>query len=283
MRNFILLFVTLTAFAANSVLTRMALKGIEYGASSTPVGFTLIRLLSGAIMLAVIFGPKKSFAPRYWRQAFALFIYALLFSIAYVMIDAGVGALILFGAVQITMLVGGYLAGERLTLRQIGGACLAVIGLIVLLTPTTGAAPMLSAGLIMVISGISWGLYSLMGRSSFNPGAQTAQNFMKAAALAVVFCVPYLLLRPEPLPSFLTIILAIISGAVTSGLGYVLWYSVLKTLSASRAAISQLSVPALAAIGGVLFLSEPLTPTFIIASTLILGGVGAAVIQLRQN
>lgn len=281
MRSFALIFVTLTAFAANSVLTRLALKGFEDGVA-TPISFTLLRLLSGAIILTLIFGPKKALSGGNWAQALALFLYALMFSVSYVMIEAGTGALILFGTVQITMLAGGFLAGERLSPRQIGGACLAVIGLIVLLSPTV-STPLVTAGLLMVISGICWGLYSLTGRGSIDPAAQTAQNFVRAALLASLLCVPYLFIRPEPIPSVSTMGLAIISGAITSGLGYVLWYHVLKTLTASRAAISQLSVPALAAIGGVLFLSEPLTPIFIGASALILGGVAIALVQLRQN
>lgn len=282
MRFFSLVLITLIAFAANSVLARLALKSASDDLASSPMSFTLVRLFFGALMLLIIVRPSPKFLSRDWRQASALFAYALFFSIAYVLTDAGTGALILFGAVQITMLTGGFIAGERLSLKQVIGAALALFGLVILLSPTI-STPLAGAAFMMIVSGISWGLYSLMGRGSKNPARQTGENFVKAAFLAALLCGPYLWFRPEPFPSNTTIVLAAISGAVTSGLGYVLWYHVLRALSASRAAISQLSVPALAAIGGVLFLAEPITPIFILASVLILGGVALAVINVRPS
>ena len=278
MRLFLLVFITLTAFAANSVLTRLALKGDASALTSTPVSFSIARLVFGAIMLLILFRPKLDLLKGSWWQAITLLLYALFFSISYVVTDAGTGALILFGAVQITMLLGGYLSGERMSLRQVGGAGVAVMGLLILLGPTI-STPMAGAAFLMVLSGVSWGLYSLMGRGSGNPALQTTENFVKATLLALLVCGIYLWIRPEPFPSSSMLTLAAISGAITSGLGYVLWYHVLKSLSATRAAISQLSVPALAAIGGVLFLAEPVTPIFLIASVLILGGVAFAVLK----
>ena len=282
MRFFLLVFITLVAFAANSVLARLALKEMSSQAASTPISFTLARLFFGAIMLLIIIRPDPNFLRKDWRQACALFLYALFFSVSYVLTDAGTGALILFGAVQITMLTGGFISGERLSPRQIIGASLAALGLIILLGPTA-STPLASAAGLMVLSGVSWGIYSLMGRSGVNPALQTSENFIKAALLAALLCGPYLFFRPEPAMTSSALALAAASGAITSGLGYVLWYHVLKSLSASRAAISQLSVPALAAIGGVLFLAEPITPIFILASVLILGGVAFAVLKSGQT
>lgn len=276
MRALLLLALTLVAFAANSVLARIALKGIEGEAYASPMGFTLIRLVSGAIVLIAIVGIRPAISKIMPMRALALGLYALCFSISYVMIDAGTGALILFGAVQLTMLSGGFMAGERLNMRQIIGASLAIFGLIVLLRPAI-STPSAQAAILMIISGIGWGVYSLQGRASANPRLETAQNFVGASVLAIMFSIPYLILNPEPQITSVGIGLAVTSGAVTSGLGYVLWYYLLQKLTATRAALSQLSVPAIAALGGVIFLAEPVTPLFILASVLVLGGVAIAI------
>ncbi|MEQ9504882.1 MAG: DMT family transporter [Hyphomonas sp.] len=271
MRIALLTLAAMLAFAGNSVLTRLALAASEAG----PWTFTLIRLLSGAAVLALLAGPGRALKAGRPLSALALLAYAGFFSFAYVALTAATGALILFAMVQVTMIGAGLLRGERLGPAQTAGAALAVAGLAALLGPGVTAPSPVGAAM-MAISGIAWGLYSLRGRGAGDPTHATAGNFLQAAGIALVLSLPLFALRPESAPTASGIALAIVSGAITSGLGYVIWYTALKGLSASTAGLAQLSVPAFAAIGGALLLSEPLTARYLIASAVILGGVALA-------
>jgi len=273
---FSLTLIALIAFAANSVLARLGLTLGDIG----PWSFSLIRILSGAFILALLVMRQKTDAPRNvwqngsWRGAATLLIYASFFSYAYLTLPTGTGALILFAMVQITMLGAAFIYGERLTAVQIFGSILAMGGLIYLLTPSI-EAPSPVGALMMAIAGIGWGLYSLLGRNKAhkNPTAQTAGNFLRAAVIALLVSPFLLFLFSENLPAAKGIGFAILSGALTSGLGYAIWYAALKSLPASRAAIAQLSVPPLAALGGILFLDEAITPRFILATLIIFAGI----------
>ena len=267
-RVFLLTALALIAFAANSVLARLALLHGEIG----PWGFTLIRLLSGAVMLAVLVGPGKARRAGNWVSALALVAYAGFFSFAYIVLPTGTGALILFALVQITMVGTGLYQGERLNHWQWTGAGLAMLGLVALLGPGIGAPSPIGA-MAMALSGVSWGVYSVRGRGAGDPGQNTAGNFGRAALMASLLAVPVFLIHPETMPSTNGIWLALASGVITSGLGYTIWYMALKGLSASRAGIAQLSVPALAAAGGVMVVGEALTLRFVLSSLIILGGI----------
>ncbi len=268
---FCLILLTLIAFAANSVLGRLALAEGDIGAWS----YTLIRIVSGAAILLCLTGAKASASSGTWAGAGSLLIYAAFFSFAYLMLPTGTGALILFAAVQITMLGWGFFKGERLGGLQWAGFVLAVAGLVYLLSPGL-EAPSAPGAALMAISGIGWGIYSVLGKGAAHPTARTSGNFLKAGLVLLMLSGPMLWGLSEPLPTVRGWTLAILSGALTSALGYALWYHVLKEITVTRAGISQLIVPVLAALGGVLFVSEPLTFRFIIASALILSGVAAA-------
>jgi drug/metabolite transporter (DMT)-like permease len=271
-RTITLTLLALVAFAANSILCRLALGAGHIDAAS----FTTLRLLSGAIVLAGLLllrpaGGARRFAGS-WPAAFALALYAVPFSFAYRRLTAGTGALVLFGAVQATMLVAGLLAGERPPRLAWTGFVLAVLGLVVLVAPGV-TAPEPLAAVLMAAAGIAWGIYSLLGRGGSDSAAATAGNFLRAVPLAALVS---LLARAGAHADRRGAVLAIISGGVTSGLGYVLWYAVLPRLGAVRAAIAQLAAPALAAVGGVALLGEAATPRLLGAAALILGGVGLA-------
>ena len=258
---------TMIAFAANSVLCRMALKETALDAAS----FTSLRLLSGAAMLWLLMRWQRQAPLQYgnWRSALALFIYAIALSFAYRSINTGAGALMLFGAVQATMLIAGFIAGERMSRMQSTGFVAALIGLVILVSPGVEAPSVLDS-LLMLASGVAWGIYSLWGRGLANPAAATAGNFMRAAppalALAVI-ALPWLQWDARGA------LYAVLSGAVTSALGYVLWYRVLQHLRAMTASTVQLSAPIIAALGGVLLLGESFTADLLLASVLILGGI----------
>ena len=268
------------AFAANSVLGRLGLLGGDIGAGS----FALIRLISGAVVLGFLVNPSTALRSGHWRGGLALFIYAAFFSYAYLQLAAGTGALILFATVQIIMVGAGLINGERFTGLQWAGLLAAFAALVWLLSPGLEAPPLIGAG-AMIIAGAGWGLYSLLGRSaSGDPIVDTAGHFLRAGLIALVFLLPIILwLAPEQRPGPSGASLAIISGAVTSGLGYAIWYRALKGLTATRAGIAQLTVPALAALGGILFLQEQLTLRFIIASLVILTGVGFATLTPNRR
>jgi drug/metabolite transporter (DMT)-like permease len=240
--------------------------------------FTLIRLLSGAVVLAILgyfLRGRWVWGSGSWISGALLFTYAIAFSFAYTSLPAGTGGLILFASVQFTMIGVGIWKGERPSSIEWVGLIIAQAGLIVLVAPGLLAPPPLAA-LLMAIAGLAWGLYSLRGKSAKDPALATGDNFVRAVPFAIVVAAiafPRIHIAPSG------VALAVLSGAMTSGLGYLLWYSVLPHLTAARAAISQLAVPALVAIMGVLALSEKTTPRFVIASAMMLGGVAIAVLR----
>lgn len=266
---------TLVAFAANSLLCRMALGGELID----PVSFTTLRLVSGAIILVPISrlaaeSPTTAQKKGAWGSGMALFVYAIAFSLAYISLDTGMGALILFGAVQATMIGAGLKSGERPHPLQWLGLITALGGLVYLVFPGITAPNPLGA-LLMLISGIAWGVYSVRGKGVAAPVLSTTANFVRAAPLAVIASLgAFTLFHIEQTG----IVLAVLSGTITSGLGYVLWYKAIRGLTTTRAAIVQLLVPVLAAFGGVVFLAERVSARLAIASALILGGVAMAVL-----
>ncbi len=275
-QTYALTFAAMIAFAANSLLCRAALGNGEIDAAS----FTSIRLISGALVLAVIVyskSEKPDFSPRRIVPAMMLFTYATTFSFAYNSLNAATGALVLFGSVQATMMGYALYSGERPGLIQKTGYAMAVGGLIYLMLPGV-AAPSLAGSLLMGIAGISWAIYTLLGRSVSDSLADTANNFIKTAPFAMVLG----LLGPGFLSAH-GVILACISGALTSGLGYAIWYSAIRGLSSTQAASVQLSVPVITAAGGIILLSEVVSLRLVIASTLILGGIAFTLIRTRQN
>jgi len=275
MRLILITILALIAFAANSVLTRAALALDEIGPSS----FMAIRLAAGAIMLAILMFATKQRFKGTPLSALALLVYAAGFSFAYISLDTGTGALILFGVVQITMFAGAVLAGETPPRKRWFAAIAASLGLAILFLPGA-AAPSLGGAALMTIAAIAWGIYSLRGRSVTSPLADTAGNFAMAAPIGILL---WLLIPGDAIQaSTLGITLAIASGALASGLGYALWYAALPSLDAALAAILQLTVPLIALAGGMLFLAEPLTLTFAIAAALILGSVALSLIKPRQ-
>lgn len=272
-RTTALTVVTLAAFAGNSILCRLAL----HEEAIDPVSFTALRLTSGALVLTPFLLHGKG---RTWsvRSAVALFAYALGFSLAYVSLDTGTGALLLFGLVQVTMIVSGLRAGERPTPLRAGGIVVAVIGVVLLVAPGVTAPDPVGA-VLMAIAGIAWGWYSLLGRGVRSPTGATACNFVLAApAGLLVLAARWSSASITPLGA----LLAIASGALTSGLGYVIWYTTLRGHSATSAAVVQLAVPVLAAAGGVALLGEEPTQRLIGAGALTLGGVALAVIARRR-
>ena len=267
----------MVAFAANSLLCRLALRDTAID----PAGFTLIRLVSGALVLWLLLRLRTQQGPARhgdWPSAAALFVYAIFFSYAYIGLSAGAGALLLFGSVQATMILHALWRGERLSAWQSAGLLLAVGGLVALVMPGV-AAPRLPAALLMVLAGVAWGVYSLRGRGNADPLATTTGNFLRSVPLAVAAA---LLALPWLGFDLRGSVIAALSGAVASGLGYAIWYAALRGLSATVAATVQLSVPALAALGGVALLAEPLTLRLLLASAATLGGI-ALVIHMRRT
>jgi drug/metabolite transporter (DMT)-like permease len=258
--------VAMLAFAANSLLCRLALQQDRID----PASFGAIRLVAGAVVLALAMRRGRQTAtPGDWRAAGFLFAYVALFSFAYVSLAAGTGALILFGAVQLTMLGAGLWGGERFTPAGWMGLALALAGLAVLLLPGA-AAPSLHGAVLMAGAGVAWGGYSLRGRGAADPLAATAASFLRAAPLGVLLALVY---AAHAHADARGVGLAVVSGALTSGLGYVVWYAALRRLGAMRAATVQLCVPPVAAFGGVLLLGEALTLRLALASLAILGGI----------
>jgi len=272
----------LIALAGNSVLCRLALGNDIIDAAS----FTIIRLVSGiAVLILILFINKGLHFSRgspaniltvtdkksagSWLASLMLFIYAITFSYAYISLDTGTGALILFGAVQISMIMMGLLSGNKLHYSEWLGVGTAFIGLVYLVIPSL-STPSITGFILMAISGTAWAVYSLLGRASTNPIDDTAYNFLRTLPfifILALFTYEQLEITPQGLW------LAVISGAITSGIGYVLWYIALRGLSVTQAAVIQLSVPILAALGGILFVNELVSLRFIISSTLVLGGI----------
>jgi len=273
MRVVILTLLAMVAFASNSLLCRLALRQTTIDAAS----FTLIRLLSGVIALWLIVITRKPGRPTAgnWTSALALFAYAAAFSFAYISLSVGTGALLLFGMVQATMIFWGLRKGERLNARQWFGLAIALGGLVALVFPGLSAPP-IGGALLMTGAGIAWGIYSLRGKGAGDPTSVTAGNFWRSVVFAAVLSMA--LLRWTNLDPA-GIRYAIVSGAIASGVGYVIWYSALPGLKATTAATVQLSVPVLAAVGGILFLSESITLRLLLASLLILGGSGLVIIE----
>jgi drug/metabolite transporter (DMT)-like permease len=280
----------LVAFAFNSILCRLALRGEEADA----VGFTAVRLVSGAVALVVISyvfgGPRvnegltrkldvKPLLTRRllqygsWPSAFFLFAYAICFSVAYLDLTAGTGALILFGAVQLTMIAVSLIRGERPPALEWVGLLLAAGGLVYLVFPGLESPPLYSS-LLMAAAGSAWGFYTLRGRSAGDPLANTTGNFVRSVPMIAVAAIPFWI------NIHLTnrgIVLAVISGAVTSGIGYTIWYAALKFHTSTRAAVLQLVVPVIAAAVGILFLDEAATARLGLAAALILGGISLTI------
>ena len=265
----------MTAFAANSLLCRMALVETDID----PASFTFWRLTSGALMLTllVVMRNQKPLQEGNMASAIALFVYAAGFSFAYISMTTGAGALLLFGAVQVTMISWGLFKGERMSALQWGGFLFALIGLILLLLPNA-AVPQLSSALMMLAAGIAWGVYSLKGKGAKFPIEATAGNFIRSTPLALVFLVIF-----WPGGEFHAegMAYAVASGAIASALGYALWYSILVHIAAIKAATLQLSVPVLAVFAGWLFLDEPVTLRIILSSLAVIGGV-AMVIWVKK-
>ena len=274
--------IALTAFAmiplaANSWLCRAALRDTAIDAAS----FTSVRLLSGAAMLWLLLwltGRRRVAGTGSWPSAIALFGYAALFSFAYLSLTAATGALLLFGAVQVTMIGLGLRSGERLDALQVAGVVLAFGGLVGLLLPGLSAPPLIGA-LMMIGAGIAWGVYSVRGKGAGDPTRVTAGNFALTVPITLVLS---LIMLPTLSFDAVGFSYALASGALTSALGYALWYSVLPLLQSTSAATVQLSVPVIVAAGGVLLLDEPITLRLILASTAVLGGIALVILERRR-
>ena len=260
------------AFAANSLLCRIALTQTAID----PASFTIIRMLAGAVTLSLIVLARKRSLRNSgsWQGAFSLLAYAVAFSFAYVNLPAGTGALLLFGSVQATMIITGLYQGERLRIVQWIGLLTAFGGLIILVAPGIHAPDPLGA-LLMAIAGMAWGIYSLLGRKLGDPLTATAGNFLKAAPFSL------LLLPLAGAIDSQGVTFAILSGSISSGVGYATWYSILPSLKATHAASVQLTVPVIASTAAVFILGENLTFNLIIASVAILGGI--ALVILGRN
>ena len=270
----LLTITAMLAFATNSLLCRLALRQELIDAAS----FTIVRVVSGAVMLSLIMLPRwraKGCSSVNWCSAIMLFLYMAFFSLAYLSLSAGTGALILFGAVQLTMFIVALREGEHFALLSWAGLAMAILGLVYLVSPGVTAPDPLGA-IAMTIAGVAWGFYSLLGRGVADPLEATANNF--------IYSVPFVLIVSLFFiggfkSTFSGLALAVASGALASALGYVIWYAALQGLTATRAATVQLSVPVIAAFGGVVLLSEHITWRLSLASVATLGGVAIVLAQ----
>jgi drug/metabolite transporter (DMT)-like permease len=278
MRLMILTVLTLIAFAANSVLTRAALQ-VD---AIDPSAFAVIRVASGAVMLLLIATVRSAAVPMRGEGRLvgvaSLVVYLIGFSLAYLTLDAGLGALILFAMVQVTMMVASAVSGTRLTLPQIAGIAIALAGLCIVLWPVGPFAVDPVGAVLMAVAGIGWGIYTLAGRTGGDPLAVTTANFVWAVPVAAV-----LLLSQFTHVTWYGAGLAVVCGAVTSGLGYALWYTVLPSLAAVTAGLLQLAVPIIAIAAGVLLLGEPLTSRLIIASVMVVFGIALGVLSRKPG
>lgn len=267
MRTLLLTALAMLAFAGNSLLCRLALRETEIDAAS----FTSLRLLAGALTLWLLLRLRSTNTPSggNWPAAAALFVYAAAFSFAYINLDAGAGALILFGAVQLSMLAWGLYRGERLNLKGSIGLLVAFAGLLILLLPGASKPPT-AAALLMLVAGVAWGIYSLLGRGVNDPLAATAGNFMRTVPLTLLLSA---LLIGQARWDSAGVFYALLSGALTSGVGYAIWYSALRGLQSFQAACVQLSVPIIAALAGSLLLDEALSLRLLLSATAVLGGI----------
>lgn len=274
-RTIALTVIAMIAFAANSVLCRLALGHHAIDAAS----FATIRIVSGALALSGIMllqGNPNILSGANWRSALMLFAYVVFFTYAYISLSTGTGALILFGAVQLTMFTAALRSGESFSPLSWAGLAVAIAGLVYLVSPGI-TAPEPIAALSMALAGIAWGFYSLLGRGAKDPLAATTGAFVLCAPAMLV--VELLSMNVGIEATSYGIWLAVISGAITSGVGYVVWYAALPGLGATSAATVQLAVPAIAAIGGVLFMSEELSTRLVIAALATLGGVTIVLMQ----
>ena len=271
--TFLLTLLAMIAFAGNSLLCRLALQHTRID----PASFTSLRLLSGALMLGLIVRLRAGSHELggNWPSALALFAYAAGFSYAYVSLPAATGALLLFGAVQATMIGVGLWSGERLAHRQSAGLVIAFAGLAWLLSPGLSAPP-LAGSALMLGAGVAWGFYSLRGRGTGDATAVTAGNFLRAVPLAIALS---LAMRGGTTLDRAGSVYAVCSGALASGLGYAVWYTALRGLKATSAASVQLSVPVIAALGGILFLGEAVSLRLLIAGSAILGGIALVIVD----
>jgi drug/metabolite transporter (DMT)-like permease len=269
--------VAMLAFAANSVLCRLAL---AHGAVD-PATFTVVRVGSGVAMLWLILicTGKAGAGGGSWRAAFALFVYAATFSFAYITLPAADGALLLFGAVQATMVTTGLVRGERLTPPQWLGFVVALVGLVALLLPGA-AAPPATGACLMLASGIAWGAYSLLGRGAVAPLAATAGNFLRALPMAAILLASTAMFGAKA--DLAGLACAVMSGAIASALGYAIWYAALSGLSPAQGASVQLSVPVMTALVGAVTLGEPITFRLALSSIAILGGIALVIAGWRR-
>ncbi len=279
MKVFLYTTFALVAFAFNSILCRLALKGDEADAA----GFTTVRLASGAATLIVISyffsrKGKKEIKSGGWASAFFLFAYAVCFSFAYLGLTAGTGALILFSSVQMTMIAGAIFKGERPHAIEWLGLTVAIAGLVYLVLPGLASPPLASSAL-MAAAGIAWGAYTLRGKGTSDPLVDTTGNFVRSLPMAAVIAIVFL---PELHLSTRGVVLAVLSGALSSGIGYTVWYAALKFHTQTRAAVLQLAVPVIAAVLGIVLLSESATVRLGIASVLILGGIALTIFGKRR-
>lgn len=282
-RTIFLTFLAMIAFAGNSLLCRMALKHTDIDATS----FTSVRLISGALMLWLIvkftqnaaLGQNSKTGQGNWVSAFSLFVYAAGFSFAYVSLPTATGALLLFGAVQATMIGYGVWSGERLQSLQTIGLILAIGGVIGLLLPGLSAPPVIGS-LLMICAGIAWGVYSLRGKGAGDPTRVTSGNFLRSVPITVVLS---LIMFQKMSLDYTGIWFAVSSGALASGIGYAIWYTALPSLKATSAATVQLSVPVIAAIAGAIFLSESITLRLALASVAILGGIALVILEKKPD
>ncbi len=272
-RTILLTSLAMIAFASNSLLCRIALKYTGIDAAS----FTTIRLTSGAIMLWLVVKMRRGAQTGggNWLSALALFAYAAGFSFAYMSLPAATGALLLFGAVQVTMIGYGVWSGERLRRPQLVGLMLAFGGLVGLLLPGLSAPPLFGS-ILMLGAGAAWGIYSLRGRGAGDPIKVTAGNFMRAVPMAAAMS---LLMLDRTSMNNMGFWYAIASGALASGIGYAIWYTALPGLKATHAATVQLSVPVIAALGAIVFLGEPISIRLVLTSMAILGGIALVILE----
>ena len=273
MKPILLTAFALTAFAFNSILCRMALDANEIDAAS----FTFVRLVAGAVSLAIIctfFGKTQStWKAGHWLSALFLFAYAICFSFAYLGLTTGTGALILFGAVQMTMIVAALVKGDRPGWLELLGVAVAFGGLVYLVFPGLAAPPLLNS-LLMAAAGAAWGFYTLRGKGSSDPLAETTGNFVRSVPM-IIIAVPFL---GGIHLSNRGIVLAVLSGAISSGIGYSVWYAALRYHTATSAAVLQLAVPVIAAVGGVVLLAETASVRLAISAILILSGIGISIV-----
>lgn len=275
--TFLLLALAIVAFAGNSVLTRLALSQSLIGASD----FTFVRLFAGAVMLLVLCRNTKSQTLPTWRDAtgiFSLFTYAIAFTLAYLEMNAATGALVLFATVQLTMIIISRIRGAQMTVLEYAGVALAFAGLAWLLLPNATAPPVHAAALMM-LAGIAWGFYTLDGRGAVSPLLKTARNFGGAAVLGLL---PLLFFAGVDW-NWRGVLLAVASGAVTSALGYAVWYRVLPLISVPLAGASQLAVPMVAAAGGALLIGETLTLRLLFGGVVVLAGIALVVFGKKSS